>query len=100
MGGNPGQFSATKRGRTLSDKKYREIFYEALKTMGLPLSAADGSARKLTPHCCRHSFATLLKSIEAPDKDKLELMGHTSTEMLRHYQHTNYNDLRKITDNL
>ena len=31
---------------------------------------------------------------------KLELMGHTSTEMLRHYQHTNYADLRKITDNL
>ena len=43
-------------------------------------------------------FATLLKAIEAPDKDKLELMGHTSTEMLRHYQHTSYNDLRKITD--
>lgn len=99
-GRESGAVFCNEEGRTLSDKKYREIFYEALKAMGLPLSAADGSARKLTPHCCRHSFATLLKSIEAPDKDKLELMGHTSTEMLRHYQHTNYNDLRKITDNL
>lgn len=86
-------------GNRISDKKYREeYFYRALDAMGLPLPAPNGSPRKLTPHCCRHSFATLLKAIEAPDKDKLELMGHTSTEMLRHYQHTSYNDLRKITD--
>ena len=87
-------------GKPFSDKKYRDQFYDALKAMGLPLNAPDGSPRKLTPHCCRHSFVTLLKAISAPDKDKLELMGHTSTEMLRHYQHTNYADLRKITDNL
>lgn len=53
-----------------------------------------------TPHCCRHTFATLIKPINAPDKDKLELMGHTSTEMLQHYQHVNLDDLRRITDNL
>ena len=88
-------------GRTLRDSKYREdCFYPALKSMGLPLLAADGSKRKLTPHCCRHTFATLIKNIDAPDKDKLELMGHTSTEMLRHYQHVNVSDLQRITDRL
>ena len=88
-------------GKTLSDKKYREdCFYPALTIMGLPLPSMDGTPRKLTPYCCRHTFATLLKAVEAPDKDKLELMGHTSTEMLRHYQHTNIDDLHRITDAL
>ena len=32
------------------------------------------------------------------DKYKLELIGHTSTEMLRHYQDVNLADLRAITN--
>lgn len=32
------------------------------------------------------------------DKDKLALIGHTSTEMLRHYQDVSLEDLRRITD--
>lgn len=41
-----------------------------------------------------------MKKIEAPEKDKLELIGHTSEEMLRYYQDVSYADLRKITDQL
>lgn len=40
----------------------------------------------------------MMKRVQGADKDKLELMGHTSTEMLRHYQDASYDDLRKITD--
>lgn len=88
-------------GKRIPDKKYREdYFYPALMQMGLPLPGPGDKERKLTPHCCRHTFATLMKTVEAPDKDKLELMGHTSTEMLRHYQHTNFDDLRNITNQL
>lgn len=88
-------------GKIISDKKYREeCFYPALQQMGLPLPASDGHVRKLTPHCCRHSFATLMKAVDAPDKDKLELIGHTSVKMLQHYQHTDYEDLRRITDKI
>ena len=86
-------------GSVFKDKRYREdCFYTALQQMGLPLPGTDGKERKLTPYCTRHTFATLMKAVEGPDNDKLELMGHTSTEMLRHYQHTNYEDLRRITD--
>ena len=53
-----------------------------------------------TPHSCRHTFATLLKNVAAPDADKLRLIGHTSTEMLRHYQDVDVESLRKITDEL
>ena len=65
------------------------------------LEESNGVVRhRYTPHSCRHTFATLLKRVEAPDKDKLELMGHTSTAMLRHYQDVNLADLRRITDAL
>lgn len=88
-------------GRTISDKKYRDKYFaEALRLMGLPLQPVDGKTRKLTPHCCRHTFATLMKAVEAPDKDKLELMGHTDVKMLQHYQHVSYADLRRITDRI
>lgn len=89
-------------GNEIYDKKYREeCFYPALKAMGLPNPEYGmNGPRKLTPHCCRHTFATLMKNINGTDKDKLALMGHTSTEMLQHYQHVNLEDLRIITDNL
>lgn len=80
-------------GNQIDDKKFREeCFYPALSKIGI--------SRRLTPYCCRHTFATLMKHVNGADRDKLELMGHTSDEMLRHYQHVAYADLRKITDNL
>lgn len=88
-------------GEVMSIKTYRSLFYEVLEKCNIenPIEDRDGIKRKkFTPHSCRHTFATLMKRIEAPDKDKLELMGHTSTEMLRHYQDVNFEDLRRITD--
>lgn len=90
-------------GAAMGIKKYRALFYQVLDDCGVenPTEMVDGvNRKKYTPHSCRHTFATLMKRVEAPDKDKLELMGHTSTEMLRHYQDVNYEDLRRITDAL
>jgi len=42
----------------------------------------------------------MMKNVSAPDKDKLRLIGHTSTEMLRHYQDVDIDSLRRITDAL
>ncbi|MFG6372651.1 MAG: tyrosine-type recombinase/integrase [Oscillospiraceae bacterium] len=67
--------------------------------MDNPISIVDGKERKTyTPHSCRHTFATMMKRVEGAEKDKLELIGHTDAEMLRHYQDVSYADLRKITD--
>ena len=64
-----------------------------------PLEGPEGAKRhRYTPHSCRHTFATLMKRVDGADKDKLELIGHTSNEMLRHYQDVSLKDLRKITD--
>lgn len=81
-----------KNGQKMNDKYFREkCYYPALKEIGV---------RKLEPHCCRHTFATLMKKINAPATDKKELIGHSKFEMTAEYTHTNYDDLRKITDKI
>lgn len=90
-------------GSRMPIEKYREHFYAVLDKCGIenPLVESNGrTRRKYTPHSCRHTFASLMKNVEGADKDKLSLMGHTSTEMLRHYQDIDLESLRKITDAL
>lgn len=80
-----------------------KIFYPALEKCGIdnPIIAENGISRhRLTPHSCRHTFATLMKAVPGADKDKLELIGHSSSEMLRYYQDVGLEDLRKITDKI
>lgn len=74
-----------------------EIFYPALAEMGIA-NPIENDRHKYSPHTCRHTFATLMKNIPASDKDKLELIGHASPEMLRYYQDVRIDDLKKITD--
>ena len=92
-----------KDGEQMPLKSYRAAFYAALDAVGCenPVEEINGNKRRrYTPHSCRHTFATLMKAVNAPDKDKLELIGHTSTEMLRHYQDVDIASLRRITDAL
>ena len=65
-------------------EQYRAMFYSALDACGVdnPLEGPEGAKRhRYTPHSCRHTFATLMKRVDGADKDKLELIGHTSNEM-------------------
>ena len=39
-----------------------------------------------------------MKRVQGADRDKMALIGHASEEMLRYYQDTKINDLKKITD--
>lgn len=90
-----------KDGRQMSISAYRAMFYAALDGCGIdnPVEEQNGvKRRRYTPHSCRHTFATMMKRVSGSDKDKLELMGHTSTEMLRHYQDVSLEDLRRVTD--
>lgn len=75
------------------------IFYPALQAIGLDTLDAHGD-HIYTPHCCRHTFATLMKNVDAPATDKQKLIGHSKFEMTAHYTHTDLDSLRKITDNL
>lgn len=92
------------KGKRLNLKTFPDLFYDALEKAGIdnPIVEIAGGVKrhKYTPHSCRHTFSTLLKRVDGADKDKLELIGHASTEMLRYYQDVELTDLRKITDNL
>ena len=87
-------------GRELRLDQYRELFYDLLERLGIPNPVDEQGRHELTPHGCRRTFATLMKRTKGADADKLELIGHTSTEMLRHYQDVPFEDLRAITDQL
>ena len=78
-------------GKKLSAKKFRQLYYEAL-------DLADIERR--VPHCCRHTFATLMKDVNAPDKDKMEMIGHSSMSMTMEYTHADMDGLKKITNSL
>ena len=87
-------------GEELSPKKFRnDIYYPALKALDMDPLKEDGS-HIYTPHCCRHTFATLMKDINAPATDKQKLIGHAKFEMTAHYTHTDIDSLKRITDNL
>lgn len=87
-------------GRQLSLPEYREQFYALLDRLGIRNPVDADGRHRLTPHSCRHTFATLMKRTRGSDTDKLALIGHTSTEQLREYQDVSYADLRAITDQL
>lgn len=75
-------------GKKLSAKKYREDFYYlALESCGV---------RKLTPHCCRHTFASMLSRSGVNPKDIQALMGHSDYAFTANtYTHVNIDDLEK-----
>lgn len=92
-------------GKQWSLKDFTEkAFYPALDAIGIdnPMVEIGGGVlrHKYTPHSCRHTFATLLKRVKGADKDKLSIIGHTSTEMLMYYQDAPLEDLRKIANQL
>ena len=79
---------------------YRESFYALLQRLGIDNPTDADGLHRLTPHSCRHTFATLMKRVPGADADKLALIGHTSTEQLKDYQDVPLEDLRRITDAL
>ncbi len=79
-----------------TERKFRnDMFYKPLEQIGI-----DDGSHPFTPHCCRHTFATLMKNVNAPATDKQKLIGHSKFEMTAHYTHTDIDSLKKITDNI
>ena len=55
---------------------------------------------RLVPHCCRHTFSTLLKDVEGNKLDKMRIVGHSDEKTSNHYTHSQLAELSKITDQL
>lgn len=80
------------------------VFYGVLSAARIenPVVEIGGGAKRhlYTPHCCRHTFANLLKTVDAPALDKQKLIGHASEQQLKYYQSASLDDLRRITDKI
>jgi integrase len=83
----------SENGKKVSAKKFREeMYYPALEAAGLP---------KRVPHCCRHTYATLMKNVEGvSDKDKMASIGHTSMSMTNKYTHADKKSQKKLAEAL
>lgn len=77
-----------KEGKRISDKYYREkYYYPTLEKLGI---------RKLNPHCCRHTFASLLARAGADPRAIQKLMGHSKYSFTADtYTHTDIAELRE-----
>lgn len=89
-------FSVHKDKPTTLDNFRQACFYPALEALGIQPVPKPREKPERTPYSTRHTFATLMKSVKGSDKDKAALMGHTSFEMTLHYQHEDYDSLKKI----
>lgn len=49
---------------------------------------------RVTPHMLRHTFATLCRQRDVPDRLAMELLGHTSLSMLQRYSHVEDGEVR------
>ena len=89
-------FSVHRDKPTTLDNFRQACFYPALEALGIQTVPKPREKPERTPYSTRHTFATLMKSVKGSDKDKAALMGHTSFEMTLHYQHEDYDSLKKI----
>lgn len=96
-----GPFFCKANGEPMRIEDYRDAFYSVLDGAGVEnpyVGEGDMRRHKYTPHSCRHTFATMLKNSAGSDKDKMAIIGHSSPEMLRHYQDVETESLHRIVN--
>jgi len=53
-----------------------------------------------TSHDFRRTFATMMKTVNAPDADKMAIIGHANIEMTQYYQDSRADELRAVVNGL
>lgn len=77
----------TPDGSKIQAQYYRKVlFAQIMKKIG---------AEQATPHWCRHTFASRLHLVGAPELDIKRLMGHADKNITEHYTHVDTESLRK-----
>ena len=74
---HPEFLTDARRDRSISTKPVRRLCEIISRAMKVPFS----------PHALRHTYATLLRQSNVPDRVAMDLLGHTSLAMLQRYSH-------------
>ena len=69
---------------------FRRRFYTALKNVG--------QVRKLSPHCCRHTYVTMLQANGVPMETIAALTGHSDVKTTEGYLHQSADTLAKAVE--
>lgn len=83
------------RERSRSGRTHAEFFTAANANRGIGAGPIRDLCAFITretgirvaPHALRHTYATLLRKANVADRVAMELMGHSSLQMLQHYSH-------------
>ena len=65
-------------GQPINPKTFDDFYYAALESVGV---------RRLSPHCCRHTYVSLAQSVSIPMEVIRALVGHSDTNMTERYLH-------------
>ena len=85
-------WSQDKQGKLYGVGSFRRRYYTAL-------SQVQG-VRRLSPHCCRHTYVTRLQSNGVALETIAALVGHANVETTGEYLHIAPETLAKATDTL
>lgn len=87
------EYVFSKSGKMMDSDNYRDReYYPALKELNLPL---------LSPHACRHTYATILNKYVSNKEHISRLLGHTDYSITANiYTHTEISELIESTKNM
>jgi integrase len=70
--------SDRRHGQPINPKTFDDFYYAVLESVGV---------RRLSPHCCRHTYVSLMQAESVPMEVIRALVGHAKTNMTEHYLH-------------
>lgn len=65
-------------GQPINPKTFDDCYHAAMESVGV---------RRLSPHCCRHTYVSLMQAASVPMEVIRVLVGHAKTSMTEHYLH-------------
>lgn len=87
---------STRSGSVLHPRNFSRDY----NTFFQRLREDEPSVRHLSPHCCRHTFATLSLSSGSDMRILQELLGHTDIKTTARYAHADYARMHDAVQNL